>query len=333
MAINANMNTSYELSNYEELLASVIERATVEMNKTKDGAAVLKTKIQESVVADNFVGVHQVGKPDFGRRMTIKELCDSYVHETIPQLVDPNAVARVLFGPDGLIRKTGGGRAKYLLQDIEVGYIKDPLAGTLIGPVITSGRNRTIALQVMLRAAGLPQAAINMLKVRVAVVEVRTAAELQNLIIAHNSGGRDPSRDEVRVRKASSGGVVLVDRSHIEGSIHLANNEKEFKAAMSVWVKEAAMSSGLNTFTPAQYSDAGNSLWNALAKANRIDGLTFYMWCKKDTTRFLQIARAAEAALPTAVSSAANNKEAGPIASKLAKVMAPVVASRCGLNA
>ena len=74
MATTANMNTSYELSNYEELLASVIERATVEMNKTKDGAAVLKTKIQESVVADNFVGVHQVGKPDFGRRMTIKEL-------------------------------------------------------------------------------------------------------------------------------------------------------------------------------------------------------------------------------------------------------------------
>ena len=333
MAINANMNTSYELSNYEQLLAPIIEKAIAEMNKTKDGAAVLKTKIEDSVRANNFIGAHQVRKPEPGRQMTIGELCESYKHETTLQVVDPAAVEKVLFGPDGLIRKAGGGRAPYLMEDIEVGYIKDPIAGKVIGPVITSGRNRTLALQVMLRAAGLTDSAIQMLAVRVGVIEVGEADELQRRIISANTGSRDFSRAETRERTSASGGLMLLDRDHIQRTVAFAKNELALKAAMGAWVKDAARATNLNSLTPAQYADTGVAIWNGLGKANKPEGKTFYSWIKADTSRFVQIARVAEEALPMAVASATSNKTAGPLSSKLAKVLLPVIANRCNLNA
>ena len=46
-------------------------------------------------------------------------------HEVVQQQIDPEAVGRILFGPDGLVRKAGGGRSPYLMEDIEVAFIKD----------------------------------------------------------------------------------------------------------------------------------------------------------------------------------------------------------------
>lgn len=333
MAISANMNTSYELSNYEQLLGPVIAKAEAEMNKAKGGAGALKGKIQASVRAGNFIGEHQVRKPEAGRQMAIEELCNSFVHETTTQLIDPSAVEKILFGPDGLIRKAGGGRSPYLMEDIEVGFITDPVAGTSVGPVITSGRNRTLALQIMLRAAGLAPAAIAALKVRVGVIQVATAEELQRRIISANTGSRDFSSAEVRERMGAAGGLQLLDRETIKSTINLAKDEKAFKAAMGAWVKDAAMQAGLNGLTPAQYSNAGNSLWNQLAKKNRPEGKTFYGWVKSETDRFVQIASAADHALPTAVAAVMAQKTAGPLATKLANVLVPVVANRCGLQA
>lgn len=333
MAINANMNTSYELSNYEQLLAPVIAKAVAEMNKNKGGAGKFKAELQSSIRAGNFIGAHQVRKPEEGRKFSFRELCDSYVHETTQQLIDPSAVEKILFGPDGLIRKAGGGRAPYLMEDIEVGYITDPVAGTSVGPIITSGRNRTLALQIMLHAAGLPRQAIAEVKVRASVIQVENATEIQRRIISANTGARDFSRAEIRERMGSASGVDLIDRASIASTIALAQGEKAFKAALGAYLKDAALTQNLDTLSPAQYSDAGNSLWNLLAKVNKPDGKTFYSWVKSDTSRFIQMAAAAEQALPAAVASVAAQQAAGPLATKLAKTLLPVVANRCGLMA
>ena len=332
MAINANMNTSYELSNYEQLLAQVIAKAEAEMAKEKGGAAKLKADLHTSIRAGNFIGAHQVKKPEPGRQFSISELCDSYVHETTTQIIDASAVEKILFGPDGLIRRAGGGRAPYLMEDIEVGFIKDPIAGTAVGPVITSGRNRTIALQILLRAAGLPPTAIADLKVRVGVIEVATAEELQRRIISANTGARDFSSAEIRERLGTTGGLQLLDREAIKATIAVAGNEKAFKAAMGAWIKDAALSRGLNGLTPAQYSNAGNSLWNQLAKKNRPEGKTFYSWVKSDLQRFIKIATVADDSLDYAVSTVLSQKTAGPLATKLANALIPVVANRCALQ-
>jgi len=333
MAHNANVNTSYALSNYEHILGDVIAKAEAEMNKPKGGAKELKDKLFKSINSSNFVGEHQIRKPGEGRQMTIGELCESYKHETVPQVIDPKAVEKILFGPDGLIRKSGGGRSPYLMEDIEVGFIYDAYRGTSIGPVITSGRNRTLAIQIMLRAAGMPEVAIMAVPVRVAVIQVKNAQELQRRIISANTGSRDFSRAEVRERMGATDGVQMIDRKAIEDSIWVAKNERAFKGALGAWLKDVSISTGLNTFTPAQYSDAGNSLWNRLAKSNRPEGKTFYAYIKADTGRFVALAKAAEQALPAAVVMASSSKAAGPISTKLVNAMLPTVAQACGLKA
>ena len=333
MAHNANVNTSYALSNYEHILGDVIAKAETEMNKPKGGAKDLKKQLLESIESSNFIGVHQIRKPGEARQMTIGELCESYKHETVPQVIDPKAVEKILFGPDGLIRKSGGGRSPYLMEDIEVGFIYDAVNGTSIGPVITSGRNRTLAIQIMLRAAGMPEVAIMAVPVRVAVIQVKNAQQLQRRIISANTGSRDFSRAEVRERMGATGGVQMIDRKAIEDSICMAKNESSFKGALGAWLKDVSISTGLNTFTPAQYSDAGNSLWNRLAKSNRPEGKTFYGYMKADTSRFIALAKAAEQALPAAVVMASSSKAAGPISTKLVNAMLPTVAQACGLKA
>ena len=333
MAHNANVNTSYALSNYEHILGDVIAKAETEMNKPKGGAKDLKKQLLESIESSNFIGVHQIRKPGEARQMTIGELCESYKHETVPQVIDPKAVEKILFGPDGLIRKSGGGRSPYLMEDIEVGFIYDAVNGTSIGPVITSGRNRTLAIQIMLRAAGMTEVAIMAVPVRVAVIQVKNAQELQRRIISANTGSRDFSRAEVRERMGATDGVQMIDRKAIEDSIWVAKNERAFKGALGAWLKDVSISTGLNTFTPAQYSDAGNSLWNRLAKSNRPEGKTFYGYMKADTSRFIALAKAAEQALPAAVVMASSSKAAGPISTKLVNAMLPTVAQACGLKA
>jgi hypothetical protein len=171
------------------------------------------------------------------------------------------------------------------------------------------------------------------LKVRVSVIQVATAEELQRRIISANTGARDFSRAEIRERLGASGGVQLLDRRTIAETISLAGSEKTFKAALGAWVKDAAISSGLDGLTPAQYSDAGNSLWNTLSKKNKPEGRTLYSWAKENTERFLTVARAAEEALPSAVAVVTSQKKAGALAPKLAAALAPVVANRCGLQA
>lgn len=315
MANNANVSVSYHLRNFRPLLDSVIARAEAALAKGK-----LKVEVQNTIRDNNFIGKFQIGNPSTEERtMTIGELCDSGKTDTVAQAIDPKAVEQVLFGRYGLIQKSGGGRFPYLMEDIEVGFIYDPIAGTSVGPSITSGRNRTLALQILLAAAGLSEAAIENVKLRVRVVSVRTPAELQARIISANVGSREFSRAEIRERTGCSEGLTLVNRDTIRESIPFATNEAAFKAAMGAWLKDVAHQRGLNSLTPAQYSDAGTSVWNKLSKKLRPGGGTLYSWVKSDTTHFLSLAALMENNLERALELTLTDSTAGAKSGKLAE--------------
>lgn len=328
--MNAAIKVSYDPSNFPEL-ASIEERATEQLSRAKGGAAELQKKIRQIANSGaNLTRELQIVKPDGGsalRSFTLGELADSAEHEVTGQSVDPEAVNDILFGRYGLIRKTGGGRAQHLMEDIEVAYIKDVAAGTTTGPIITSGRHRTLALQILLKAAGM--AGYRDFTVRCSVINASSQEEVQDRIISANTGSRDFSRAEIRERLGSVDGALLTSCESIEQTILQADTAANLKAAFSAYVKLMAAELELNTFTPAQYSDAGNSLWSQLDKL-RPDGGTFTKWVKEDKEgRFRNVMVAARQSLPTAVNQALHNPARGSKAGKIAKALAPMVAAQC----
>lgn len=326
--MNASTKVAYDPSNFPAL-ASIQERASEQMNRAKGGAGELKRKI-DNLPSKNLCEGFQIQKPDGGaalRLFTLGELAESAEHEVTPQAVDPAAVEDILFGRYGLIRKTGGGRADRLMEDIEVAYIEDLKANTVTGPIITSGRHRTLALQIMLKAAGYE--AYQKFQIRCSVVFVGSQDEVQDRIISANTGSRDFSRAEIRERLGSSSGVTLVSCESIEATILQANKTADFKAAFSAYVKLLSTELQLNSFTPAQYSDSGNSLWNELEKL-RPEGSTFAKWIKADKEgRFRSVMNSVRQSLPTAVNQALHNPAVGSKAGKIAKALAPAVAAQC----
>ena len=326
----ATTQVSYDPSNFPAL-ELVAGKAAEHLNRAKNGAARLKTEILKAANSNaDLTFSFQVAKPDGGnalRSFTLGELADSAKYEVTPQAVDPAAVEDILFGRYGLIRKTGGGRAARLMEDIEVAYIKDVAAGTTTGPIITSGRHRTLALQIMLKAAGM--AGYRDFAVRCSVINVGSQDQLQDRIISANTGSRDFSRAEIRERLGSSSGVTLTSCQNIEATILFANTTLDLKAAFSAYVKLLSVELQLNSFTLAQYSDAGNSLWNELEKTKPENG-TFSKWIKTDKEgRFRSVMNAARQSLPTAVNQALHNPAKGSKAGKIAKALAPAVAAQC----
>lgn len=300
--MNATTCTSYDPSAFP-FLDEVVKKATELLNREKGGAGLLKRQLQVLVSKTGSLESElQIQKPDGGaalRSFTFGELADSASNELTAQAVDPSAVNDVLFGRYGLIRKSGGGRAERLMEDIEVAYVNDFKSGEVFGPIITSGRHRTLALQIMLKAAGM--AGYRNVKVRCSVIHCNSQDQVQARIISANTGSRDFSRAEIRERVGSTSGVTLSSCEAIQDSILHANTSKDFKAAFSSYVKLLAAELQLNHFTPAQYSDAGNSLWNELDRA-RPEGGTFSKWIKTDKAeRFAKVMRSVRSALPGAV--------------------------------
>ena len=328
--MNATTKVSYDPSNFPQL-APIAEKAAEIINRAKGGAAELKKKIGKAAQdGADLAPSMQIRKPDGGsalRSFTLGELADSAINEGTGQAVDPDAVYDILFGRYGLIKQIGGGRTDRLMEDIEVAYIKDYELGTTVGPIITSGRHRTLALQIMLAAAGYK--GYRDFKVRCSVVSVTSQQEVQARIISANTGSRDFGRAEIRERMGSVSGVVMTSCETIEATILQANKSDDLKAAFSAYLKLLANQLQLNHFTPAQYSDAGSSLWGQL-DAIRPNGGTFAKWIKEDKEgRFLQIMTAAKDSLPTAVVQAQHDPNRGAKASKIAKALAPLVASKC----
>lgn len=328
--MNATTKVSYDPSNFPEL-APIAERATDLLNRAKGGAAELKRKlVRIASTGGDLTPDMQIRKPDGGaalRSFTLGELADSAINEVTGQAVDPEAAGDVLFGRYGLIRQTGGGRTDRLMEDIEVAYIKNLVDNTTVGPIITSGRHRTLALQILLRSAGLQ--GYRDFKIRCAVIQATSQEEVQARIISANTGSRDFSRAEIREREGSTNGIVMTNCQTIEATILQANKNDDLKAAFSAYLKLLADELQLNHFTPTQYSDAGSSLWGQL-DAIRPNGSTFAKWMKEDKEgRFMQIMTAAKDALPTAVIQAQHDPNKGTKASKIAKALAPLVAAKC----
>ena len=147
MVYSTNFNTSYEVKNYPEL-QPLVDKAKEHLKADQK----FVEKLSESVFQNTFDVNHQITKDVRPRKIKIGDLCQSYKYETTTQQIDPKSVNDILFGSDGLIRKKGGGRFPYLMEDIEVAEVK---TGTfdVDGPIISSGRNRVLALQILLHAA------------------------------------------------------------------------------------------------------------------------------------------------------------------------------------
>ena len=321
MVYSANFNTSYEVKNYPEL-QPLVEKAKEHLGSDRK----FVEKLSESVFHNTFDVNHQIIKDVKPRKIKIGELCQSYKYETTIQQIDPKSVNDILFGSDGLIRKKGGGRFPYLMEDIEVAEVK---TGTfeVDGPIISSGRNRVIALQILLQAAGATEEQIKDCEVRVNLVKMNSHEELQRRIISANTGSRTFSRAEIREREGARGGVVLLTKEKIKDTILNAKNQKAFRAALGAYLKLSAAEIGDKYLTSAQYSTAGTNLWNKLSKEFRPNNGTFYAYVKSNIRHFCSIAEQAESLLPSAIQKVREDLSAGQKSVKLSKFLFGSIAS------
>ena len=316
MVYSTNFNTSYEIKNYPEL-QPIIEKAKEHLSNDPKFVA----KLDDSIFNKKFDVNHQINKDiNEPKKLSIGKLCESYKYETTAQQIDPKSVHDILFGSDGLIKKKGGGRFPYLMEDIEVAEVK---TGTFHfdGPIISSGRNRVLALQILLQAAGATEEQINNCEIRVNLVKMNSHEELQRRIISANTGSRTFSRAEIREREGARGGVVLLTKEKIKDTIINAKNQKAFSAALGAYLKLSAAEIKDTYLTSAQYSSAGTNLWNRLCKEFRPNNGTFYAYVKSNIKHFHFIAEQAEELLPTAIKKVQEDLAAGQKSIKLSKAL------------
>tara|TARA_Y100001951_G_scaffold100902_1_gene104974 strand:- start:534 stop:1520 length:987 start_codon:yes stop_codon:yes gene_type:complete len=315
MVYSTTFNTSYEIKNYPEL-QPLVEKAKDYLKTDKK----FVEKLGDSLFNNTFDINHQIKKDVKPRKIKIGELCDSYRYESTTQQIDPKSVSDILFGSDGLIRKKGGGRFPYLMEDIEVAEVK---TGTfeVDGPIISSGRNRVLALQILLQAAGANEEQVKNCELRVNLVKMNSHEELQRRIISANTGSRTFSRAEIREREGARGGVVLLTKEKIKNTIVNAKNQKAFSAALGAYLKLSAAEIGDSYLTSAQYSTAGTNLWNKLSKEFRPNNGTFYAYVKSNIRHFCFIAEQAESLLPLAIKNVKEDLSAGQKSVKLSKAL------------
>tara|TARA_R100000781_G_scaffold12821_1_gene11198 strand:+ start:724 stop:1716 length:993 start_codon:yes stop_codon:yes gene_type:complete len=306
MVYAASSSTSYELKNYPQL-NSLLEKA----RQALESQDKFKKALGDSIFANDFDSKFQISKRNERTRMTIGELCDSYKNENTAQSIDPTAIEKVLFGADGLIKRKGSsGRCPYLMEDIEVAQIREGNFGTK-GTVISSGRNRTLALQILLAAAGASPEQIRKCPVRVEQVVVKDNSELQRRIISANTASRSFSRSETRERMSASGGVRFTSKDSIRTTIRYGN-EKSFAAALGAYLRFAGAEIESDYLSPAQYSAAGTNLWNKLSKEFRVElGRTFYTYCKESVPRFIAITEQIDLLLPSTLKKVEEDQSAG----------------------
>ena len=230
MAYSANFNTSYEVKNYPEL-QSLIEKAKKHLESDKK----FVEELGQSVFQNTFDINHQIKKDVQAKKIKIGDLCKSYKYETTTQQIDPKSVNDILFGSDGLIRKKGGGRFPYLMEDIEVAEVRTG-SFDFDGPIISSGRNRVLALQILLLAAGANEEQVKNCELRVNSVKMSSHEELQRRIISANTGSRTFSRAEIREREGAKGGVILLTKETIKETIVCSKNQKAFSAALGAYL-------------------------------------------------------------------------------------------------
>ena len=317
------VNLSYDLANWPEIAPEVQEAA----DKMTDTQRRLITAALDHQGCASFSNLLQVPTSDQRRMFSLRELMDSAKNETSQQRIMPAAVRNILFGPDGLIRRSGGGRAERLMEDIEVAYIVQPSRGIEIGPIITSGRNRLMSIQALLKAAA-PEALIDDVQIRCTTLQLPDRDSVERRIVSANMGSRNMAQAEIRERRAGGKGLNASSRKALIESLSESTTNKVYAPAFGALLKLCAIEKNLNGLTIDQYAQSGVTTYNSLAKANkdlnkRVDN---------DTELLVKLADCACEYLEGALPEVEANKARGSKAHKLARILTRKVAERYQLS-
>ena len=317
------VNRSYELSNWSEL-SPKLEKAAEKMTDTQRRLIV---NALDNVGGTTVSGLIQVPTNDVRRMFTLQELCESAQNELSQQRIMDSAVDDILFGTDGLISRAGGGRADYLMEDIEVAYIVQPSKGVEIGPIITSGRNRVMGLQILLKAAS-PEASISQVKIRCSTISLPDRDAVERRIVAANMGSRSMAQAEIRERKAGGKGLNTSCREALIESLGNSTSNKVYAPAFGALMRLCATEKNLPLLSVDQFAASGVSVYNALLKANkelnsRVDA---------DTDLLVKLADCACESIQSALPEVEANRSRGAKSHKLAKILTRKVAERYQLS-
>lgn len=161
--------------------------------------------LRSAVRTDNFseyVQLHGNCRPECIELMTLGELAETKQYEHSAQFIDVKAAHKVLFGTYGIV-KASSGPARRLALPIQVTYLKGEFDDAPHSPIVTSGRHRLLALQILLSACGLTQDEIDATPVRVITCVVRDEKDFA-MIMETNNTSRRQSTHELSVHKLSS---------------------------------------------------------------------------------------------------------------------------------
>ena len=269
-----------------------------------------------------FSNEFQIDSADEQKSYTFSELINSYKNETDLQRIDPKSIESILFGANGMIRRRGGGSPALLMEDIEIGFVDDRV-NPVIGPLITSGRNRLIALQIFIDAA-VPGARIDDVRLRCGTRKFKSRKELADRIVQANTEARSMGRAETRERKAGAKGLNTSSRVGLIESLPSIGKIDDLATAFGGFIKLCAIEQNLNGLTLDQYSAAGVTAYGHLRKANKDLGKRI----SADTSVLVEMADTACARLPEMVVEAMADKSRGPRNSKLARLMANEIAQK-----
>lgn len=310
-------NVPYLPENFAEL--EPIRAKAVEQFPDK-----LKRQVVKALQGNDhaFSNEFQIDSADEQRTYTFHELINSYENETDLQRIDPKSVENILFGPNGLIRRRGGGSPAPLMEDIEIGFVDDRV-NPVIGPVITSGRNRLVALQIFI-ASAVPGARIDDLRLRCSTKRFKSRDDMARRIVQANTEARNMGRAETRERRAGAKGLNTSSRSGLIESLPNITKIDDLATAFGGFIKLCAIEQSLNGLTLDQYSSAGVTAYGHLRKANK----DLSKRISANTDELVKMADTACAALPALVVQAIADKSRGPKNSKLARLLAAEIAKR-----
>jgi hypothetical protein len=314
------INRSYDLANWPEV-SSVLERATTKMCEQQ------RSSIKAALTDNTFSNLFQVQTGDQRRMFSVADLCASASNETSQQRIDSKAVSDVLFGANGLISGSNAKRNQRLMEDIEVAFIIDVVNGIEIGPIITSGRNRLISLQILLKAAA-PNASLQHVNIRCSTIHLTDRSQVESRIVSANMGSRKMALAENRERFAGGQGLNTSSRDALIASLPIVANKKVYPAAFGALVKLCAIERGLNGLTIDQYAASGVTTFNALNKANK--GLSNRI--DEDTTFLVQLADSACNSLQQALPEVMASTSRGAKSHKMAKILVRRVAEQHQLS-
>jgi hypothetical protein len=310
-------NVPYLLENFPELEPIRAKAAEVFPDK-------LKRQVIKALQGNDhaFSNEFQVDTADQQRTYTLEELINSYENEMDLQRIAPKSVEEILFGPNGLIRRRGGGAPAPLMEDIEIGFVDDRV-NPVIGPVITSGRNRLLAIQVFITAA-VPGARIDTIRIRCSTKKFKSRDDMARRIIQANTEARTMGRAEARERRAGAKGLNTSSRTSLIESLPSITKIDDLATAFGGFIKLCAIEQSLNGLTLDQYSAAGVTAYGHLRKANK----DLSKRISADTDELVKMADTACGALPGLVVQAMADKSRGPKNSKLARLLASEIAKR-----